>query len=173
EGAGRPDPDGLLRGPDPDSHRCPDRPAARDRQIALPARLRPPQACAGGGPVVSRYHPSSDILMAYAAGSLPEPHALLVATHLSLCPACREQAAELDAVGGALLDRLAPAEIASDALERMLARLDEPAPPPAPAVPADPVLPAPLRAYVGRSIEGIAWKKLGRGIEEFRLPIPN
>jgi len=34
------------------------------------------------------------------------------------------------------------------------------------------VLPSPLRAYVGRSIENVAWKKLGRGIEEFRLPIP-
>ena len=35
---------------------------------------------------MSRYHPSADILVAYAAGSLPEPHALLIATHLSLNP---------------------------------------------------------------------------------------
>ncbi len=119
------------------------------------------------------HHPPADVLMAYAAGSLPEPHALLIATHLSLCPECRAAAAEMDAVGGALLDRLAPAEIAPDALDRLLARLDEPAPPKAPPPPPDPVLPAPLRAYVGRGIDGVAWKKLGGGVEEFRLPIPS
>lgn len=122
---------------------------------------------------MSRFHPFPDVLMAYAAGSLTEPHALLIATHLSLCPECRDAAREMEAVGGALLDRLAPAEIAPDALDRLLARLDEPAPPKIPAPPGDPVLPAPLRAYVGRGIDGIAWKKLGGGIEEFRLPIPN
>ena len=118
------------------------------------------------------HHPSADVLMAYAAGSLPEPHALLIATHLSLCADCRDAAKEMEAVGGALLDRLAPAEIAPDALDRLLKRLDEPAPPKAPLPPADPVLPAPLRAYVGRGIDGITWTKLGGGVEEFRLPIP-
>ena len=122
---------------------------------------------------MSRYHPAPDVMMAYAAGNLPEPHALLIATHLSLCPECRKHAVEMEAVGGALLDRLAPAEVAPDALDRVLARLDEP-PPPAPGpVPPDPLLPTPLRSYVGRGADGIEWRKLGRGIEEFRLPIPN
>lgn len=111
--------------------------------------------------------------MGYAAGSLREPHALLIATHLSLCPDCRAKAAEMDAVGGALLDGLTPVEVAPETLDQVMARLDELVPPKAPPMPADPVLPAPLRAYVGRGIDGIAWKKLGRGISEFRLPIPN
>ncbi len=122
---------------------------------------------------MSRHHPSPDVLIAYAAGSLPEPHALVIATHLSLCPECRATAAELDALGGAMLDELSPTLLEPDALDRLMARFDEPAPPVAPPLPADPVLPAPLRAYVGRSIEGIVWKKLGFGIEEFRLPIPD
>lgn len=122
---------------------------------------------------MSRHHPSPEILIAYAAGSLPEPHALVIATHLSLCPECRATTMELDALGGAMLDELSPTLMEPDALDRLMARLDEPAPPEAPPLPADPVLPAPLRAYVGRSIEGVAWKKLGFGIEEFRLPIPD
>jgi putative transcriptional regulator len=111
--------------------------------------------------------------MAYAAGSLAEPQALLVATHLSLCGECREAVGEMEALGGALLDRLPPAEVAPEAIERVLARLDEPPPPTTRIAVSDPVLPAPLRAYVGRGIDAVAWTRLARGIEEFRLPIPN
>ena len=122
---------------------------------------------------MNSHHPAEDILVSYAAGSLPEPHSLVIATHLSLCPDCRRIAAGLDALGGAMLEELSPTLLEPDALEKVMARLDEPAPAAAPPAVSDAVLPAPLRAYVGRSIEGIQWKKLGRGIEEFRLPIPN
>jgi putative transcriptional regulator len=111
--------------------------------------------------------------MSYAAGSLPEAPSLLIATHLAICPECRVHAGELDALGGAMLEDLSPTIMEPDAFDRVIARLDEPEPPKVPPPPADPVLPAPLRAYVGRGIDGIAWKKLARGIEEFRLPIPN
>jgi putative transcriptional regulator len=120
---------------------------------------------------VSRHHPPSEFLVAYAAGSLPEPQALLIATHLSLCPDCRKDVAQLDEVGGALLADLPPTEVEPDALGRLMARLDEPVPPP-PPMPADPVLPAPLRAYVGRSIDGVEWRWLGAGVEDFVLPMP-
>ncbi|MBM3546355.1 MAG: anti-sigma factor [Alphaproteobacteria bacterium] len=121
---------------------------------------------------MSRHHPSPETLMCYAAGSLPEPHSLVIATHLSLCAACRADTAEMDALGGAMLEDLSPTLMEPDARDRLLERLEEPeVPRPAPP-PSDPVLPSPLRAYVGRGIDAIAWKKLGRGIEEFRLPIP-
>ena len=34
-------------------------------------------------------HPSEATLLAYVAGSLPAPHAIVVRTHLALCGACR------------------------------------------------------------------------------------
>ncbi len=33
---------------------------------------------------MSRHHPPEDALMAYAAGSLPEPHSLVIATNLPM-----------------------------------------------------------------------------------------
>ena len=54
------------------------------------------------------HHPSEARLLDYASGALPEPMALLIATHLALCPACRRTVAELEAVGGALLEALPP-----------------------------------------------------------------
>lgn len=121
---------------------------------------------------MKRHHPDPEILMSYAAGSLPEAPSLLIATHLAICHQCRTHVIELDAVGGAMLDDLSPTIMEPGALDRVMARLDEPGPPKAAPPPADAVLPAPLRAYVGRDFESIAWKKLRRGIEEYRLPIP-
>jgi len=58
--------------------------------------------------VAPDHHPSDERLLEYASGAAPEPIALLVATHLALCPACRHVTAELEAVGGALLETLPP-----------------------------------------------------------------
>ncbi len=66
-----------------------------------------------------------DLLIAHAAGKLPEPVGLAVATHLALNPAARARYRRYEAVGGALLDELEPAELAADAWERLEAQLDE------------------------------------------------
>ena len=116
------------------------------------------------------HHPSEARLLDYASGALPEPMALLIATHLALCPACRRTVAELEAVGGALLEALPPEPVADDSLARLLARLDrlEPAAPAAPAsLAAAPILPQPLRDYVG-SLDQVAWRHFGP-VAEARL----
>ncbi|MBI3507062.1 MAG: cupin domain-containing protein [Proteobacteria bacterium] len=111
-------------------------------------------------------------LVDYAAGSAPEPVAALLEAHLSLCPAARATLARLDAVGGALLERIEPAALSEDALDAMLARLDAPAPvlARAPKPEAHPILPAALIPYVGRDIETLGWKTVVRGVDEVALP---
>ncbi|TWB46099.1 ChrR-like anti-ECFsigma factor [Nitrospirillum pindoramense] len=74
------------------------------------------------------HHPDADLLMRYAAGTLPAGPALVVATHLDFCPVCRRQVHAWEAVGGALLNNQRPEAMAEDALERALARLDAPLP---------------------------------------------
>lgn len=74
------------------------------------------------------HHPSDATLAAYAGGGLDEGRGLVVATHLLACPACRGMVGTLEEVGGAMLEDLAPAPMASDALARVLVRLDQRAP---------------------------------------------
>ena len=50
-----------------------------------------------------KHHLTDDLLMAYAAGALPEAFDLMVATHISLCDHCRARAESYEAVGGHLL----------------------------------------------------------------------
>jgi putative transcriptional regulator len=77
----------------------------------------------------SARHPSPEVLAAYAAGSLRPAFALVAAAHIRGCPHCRADIGLLEEVGGALLEELPAAEMASDALERAFAAIDRPAEP--------------------------------------------
>jgi len=119
------------------------------------------------------HHPSEDLLLEYASGTQREPVALLIATHLALCPQCRDHTRTLEAIGGALLEQLAPAPVAQDSFAKVLGRRDqsEAAAEPQRSVP-EPVgqtgLPQPLRDYVGGSLDRLRWRRLGP-IAEARL----
>jgi len=72
-----------------------------------------------------RHHPSDTTLFACAAGTLPAPHASVVAVHAAQCSECRTALRLATVVGGALLEALPPAPLSDDALARALARLDD------------------------------------------------
>lgn len=119
------------------------------------------------------HHPGDDLLIAYAAGSQEEPVALVVATHLALCPRCRTEVARLEELGGVLMAEQSAEALGEESLDRILARLEE-APPeePAkssrPAVRVDPALPRPLRDYVGAELEALDWTTF-RGLQKVEL----
>jgi putative transcriptional regulator len=73
-----------------------------------------------------RHHPSEETLIRYAGGFLAFGAPLVVAAHLGACATCRRDVRLGQAIGGALLNELAPAEIAGDALARLFARLESP-----------------------------------------------
>ena len=86
-------------------------------------------------------HPAPDLIFDHARGALERGRALVLATHIGACNECRAQLELAEAVGGALLTDLEPAEMAADALERALASLDTAPPPPAEA-------PEPLAGWI-------------------------
>jgi putative transcriptional regulator len=124
------------------------------------------------------HHPNLELLLDYAAGSTGEAAGLALATHLALCPECREVVAQLESVGGALLEAIEPAAVPSQALDSLLARLDEPVPVPVQVPvpvpdrrpPADPV-PQPLRGYIGQDLETIRWNRVMRGVEQADIAV--
>jgi len=123
------------------------------------------------------HHFDDATLMAYSAGSLPQGMALLVACHLHWCPHCRERSEQTDAIGGALLNQLAPTRLNDDALNAVLARLDEPEQEFA-SVKHDTVssaaaveLPAPLAQMLGKPIDQLPWKRIGYGVRQLDLEL--
>lgn len=123
------------------------------------------------------HHPSAELIIDYAAAALSETWGLAIATHLALCPACRRAVVQMEALGGQLLDFMPPDKMAPGAIDSLMARLDEtpqalPAPPPAPVRSGDrPILPEPLRTYVGGDVDAVKWSRLGLGAYQFMVPI--
>jgi putative transcriptional regulator len=115
------------------------------------------------------HHISDQLLMAHAAGQLPEAFGLLVATHVSLCDECRIRLEAFEAVGGAVLDRCDSVPVDEASLEACLARIGglAPEPRPAPAPPrARSLFPAPLDAYVGGDLDKVRWRPVGMGVRQ-------
>lgn len=108
-----------------------------------------------------RHHLSEPLLMAYAAGNLPEAFGLVVATHVSMCDDCRARLGALEAVGGAVLEGQS-AEMSSGALEAVLARLEAPDAPKRAG--------SPLADYIGGDLSAVKWKALGMGVRQAILP---
>ncbi len=117
-----------------------------------------------------RFHVSDDILLKYSAGTLDEASGLLVATHLALCPHCRVRNRSADALGGFLLDSLEVAPVSLSMMDAVLARVRNEAPSPEPAAlsPAsdNPVIPDPLRNYLGGDLDTLQWKMVAPRVHQ-------
>ncbi|MCB9673614.1 MAG: zf-HC2 domain-containing protein [Alphaproteobacteria bacterium] len=115
------------------------------------------------------HHLPEDWLIAYAGGGLTEAQCVVVATHLTLCPACRQTLAIAEEAAASTLMR-AEAPLDPAGLDALMARLDEPEAPEPPA-PVDAVLPWPVLRFTG-PLAGQPWKWLGPGVHGVDLPQP-
>lgn len=109
------------------------------------------------------HHPPDDLIRAYAEGRLPDPFAVVVAAHASICDDCRAGIETLDMLGGALLEGLEGAAIDAGTRARVMETLDHAAPP-APPISGSGVFPAPvMQALKGHPPR---WHPLGGGIRQ-------
>lgn len=116
-------------------------------------------------------HPPYEMLRSYATGAASEGVSLLVAAHLTWCPACRAEIARIEALGAAMLGDEAAAPLAPGALEAVLARLDAAPPPPPPAPVRDAILPRPLRDALGAGYGEVRWRFVMPGVSRCDLPV--
>ena len=132
-----------------------------------------------------RHHPDEDQLIAYAAGTQTAAVEVLMASHLTLCPACRVHVGELEDIGGAMLDVVAPEASDAGMLDRLMTMLDHDAhavggaatavarPDRAETAADGLLLPRPLRRHIGADIDRLEWRQAVRGVERAPLPIDN
>jgi putative transcriptional regulator len=93
---------------------------------------------------------------------------VVAASHVAVCPLCRQGLAAAETIGGALLGELAPVPISGE--PPPIPRTEpanEQAPATATALPDE--LPPPLARLVGRSLDAVRWRLLGIGIWHHRI----
>lgn len=113
------------------------------------------------------HHLTDELLMAYAAGTLPEAFSLVVATHISLCDECRAQLGAFEALGGAVLEDAGMANLETDLatvfdlIEATHSDIQLPA-----RKEENTVFPDALRSYVGGDLENVKWRPVGMGVRQ-------
>lgn len=121
------------------------------------------------------HHPDDATLLSYAAGSLPEALSAVVATHIAMCPRCRREVAEMELLGGVILEGLEASPVGTARREGAGAMLRESGgfDPRlvAPDHQARNGLPGPLGRLVGCSLADISWKRLGFGVWHYPLAL--
>jgi len=109
-------------------------------------------------------------LLSYAAGALTEGHSVMVASHLAYHEDLQQSVEDAEAIGGALMDRLDPAAVPGDMLERVLEQLEET---PVQAVQRSSgkshIAPEPLVDYLGCDLDELKWRLMGPGMSNVRL----
>ncbi|MGZ5999061.1 MAG: ChrR family anti-sigma-E factor [Rhizomicrobium sp.] len=115
------------------------------------------------------HHPGEELLLSYALGASSEPVALLIATHLSACATCRAAVSGMEAAGGAMFARVAPAAMSDRGLQSVLSRLDVKSPEreQGPVVQSD--VPSPLRVYIGDDFAKARWVPIAPGLAHLPL----
>ncbi len=106
-----------------------------------------------------------DLLLDYATGRLPDVFDLVVAAHVSISDEARARLDSYDAVGGALLDDTAPADMADGSLAACMAMIAD-APPARRAEPRKTIFPEPLMKAIGGGPEAVAWRPMGMGVKQ-------
>ena len=110
-----------------------------------------------------KHHTPDALIAAYAAGSLPQPFAIVVATHISICLECRAAYHGHLAVGGTVLEDVAETDVSDGLKDNILALLDTPEKP-APVYCRSGVYPGPvIEALKGKPPK---WKSMGLGVRQ-------
>lgn len=110
-----------------------------------------------------KHHIPDHLLAAYASGSLPDAFALVVASHISMCPLCRAGLEAHHMAGGILLDGISAENLSGTLKSDVMAQLDQPIRP-EPVYERRGIFPGPLNAALKG--QKPAWKKLGMGVRQ-------
>lgn len=113
-------------------------------------------------------------LVSYAAGSLSDAHALIVAAHASYQPELQVKIDTAEAIGGDLLGSGEPVSVSDTLLEDTFAKLEIDDTKQAAAdsgciLSTDTDLPDCLREYLGTNLDDLNWKLMGPGMRQVKL----
>jgi putative transcriptional regulator len=71
-----------------------------------------------------QHHPTDNILVEFAAGTLDTAQAVAVNAHLHFCTKCQQNIKKMEQTGGAMLDSLDPEALAEESFDKLLSAIE-------------------------------------------------
>lgn len=134
---------------------------------------------------MTHYHPDSQWLSEYAAGTLTDSQALCISAHLAYCEHCKQQTTELTEIGAMLFYGQPSADTSPDALHSVLKQIQAQTPataqtsPQTASIPQTQLtsgdaedyanLPAAVQKLVPGGFSNLRWQKIGSLISIAKL----
>jgi putative transcriptional regulator len=106
------------------------------------------------------HHPDDATLLSYAAGTLAEALTAVVAAHVSMCPRCRAEVADLNLLGSTLM----LSSVGSGGVLTAPRYTDGKSQVKTPTATGDARLPPSIAKAFGLAFDDIPWKRLGPGV---------
>lgn len=117
------------------------------------------------------HHPSTEMLLEFAAGTLDTAVSICVAAHLHFCPQCRAELQNLSILGAQLMAESQTEEVEDTLFESVMARIDakpeEPEPPR--NLPVSSGFPQCIDKLISGAKNAPVWKRLSKSVNIARL----
>ena len=120
------------------------------------------------------HHLDEATILAFAAGTLPEAHGFVAATHLAFCTQCRASVHQAEELGGAILADETASAVSDNCRAATLASLAELPSAPTKVAANEPRgdVPAVLCNLIGKvPLAELKWKKKAPGVSAFEVPL--
>ena len=125
--------------------------------------------------MTAQHHLDRATILRFASGDLDEAFAVIVASHLAMCPSCRRAVEDAESIGGRLLEESEQVPMSVTSFDRMMQRIEvdgsameekqgsEP--------PANCDVPRPLRRHIGNSLDQISWSNVAPGLKRHSIDL--
>ncbi len=120
------------------------------------------------------HHLDEATLLRYASGDLDSAFTIVVAAHLAMCDECRQAVRDAEEIGGHMMDHVEEAPVASDAFEKLMARLDTGENEQIEVdlrknAQSDSDVPLPLRELIGEHLDDVSWRLVAPGVRKHEI----
>jgi putative transcriptional regulator len=127
--------------------------------------------------MVATYHPDTELLTAFSAGSMPLSQALCVSAHLEMCPDCQNSLRNLNKLGAHVFNKMKPSKVSDDLKESVFSKLGDTAiQNPASVIqdvnkarPVDSGVPKCLNQFIDGDYDSLSWHWVSPSIRQANL----
>jgi putative transcriptional regulator len=117
----------------------------------------------------TNHHPDENMLIEFSAGTLGTAASICVSAHLHYCSSCRAKLLRLDQVGSQMMSEANPIEVADNAFDNLMEKIDSAGnAKPEASTPSDD-LPFSVNKLINTSLISKNWKRLSSSVDVARF----
>jgi putative transcriptional regulator len=116
----------------------------------------------------TNHHPDENMLIEFSAGTLETAASICVSAHLHFCSSCRAKLLRLDQVGSQMMSEAEPIEVADNAFDSLMEKIDTSGIEPVKSTP-NVDLPFSVNKLMNTSLISKNWKRLSSSVDVARF----